>query len=677
MKKILSLFAAVFLTLTVFGQNKPVSPAMPDMNKMLKMSPAELEAYKKQMVRQASQQAADMAEQYNLNVNTSILPDVEIKPPVKDIQRLSLIPSRPPTRNELVSQVQQSMQQLQKGIPAPRMEEIKKFTSTQKIETIHEAAISSLYSDNPKEAIMLMMMAAKEAPDSLLLINNLGAMLNMTGVEHKAIPLLQYCLEKLPQSSIVLNNIGQSFMGLGDLLKAADYFNQCLSIDSLNIEANHSMGMLHYFKKEYDDAMKYFNREMSIAMRRSTMAMAYKMGKKFDLRGLAQQKNKRNKRPQKDNFEEITLGKFSFPGLPTKALETKTRKAEYIKYAGSVQAEALYWLSAANTVSKQYTMSEGDKYPGIYSDLVKAMLDELGEEFSPEYLSNFSKNDGKVLSEIIRVYSHAIIKIKCDSTPAGLSLEAQEAFATKCCEERVRPLADKMLAEIADHLNPIVRVGQQRWKSYINQLVAIVQLDPSPANQMLVYNSVAGYFNFLSWGSIFFNGGEVNNLLPSCVDNYDPANIDSLIASDRAWRLDCPAWLNIEVDLGGAVVKADCSKYVIEAGSSIMGAFEHEFASGNSTLLLGVGAKTEFLGGMIKAESKAQFYLTFDKNKQFSDFGIKQSGEIGVSGTPLPIGGIKIGGNLAGIEFSDTRSLMSGHRYQSSTEVKGVMTLFK
>jgi predicted metal-dependent phosphotriesterase family hydrolase len=75
---------------------------------------------------------------------------------------------------------------------------------------------------------------------------------------------------------------------------------------------------------------------------------------------------------------------------------------------------------------------------------------------------------------------------------------------------------------------------------------------------------------------------------------------------------------------------------------------------------------------MAKAEAKSQFYFTFDKNKTFSDWGIKNTGELGISGTPLPIGGIKVGGTIAGIEISNTHSLMSG-AYEESFETKGVI----
>ena len=118
------------------------------------------------------------------------------------------------------------------------------------------------------------------------------------------------------------------------------------------------------------------------------------------------------------------------------------------------------------------------------------------------------------------------------------------------------------------------------------------------------------------------------------------------------------------------VVKVDCSKYAIEVGSTIKAAFEHEFKSGQSTLLIGPGIEGSFAG--IKAEMKTQAFITFDANKQFSDFGLKRTVEVEVSGTPIPYGPqIKIGGNLAGIEISDKIMILSG-KTEGEVELKGL-----
>ena len=669
MKKSFHLLLGMFLLSNIcIAQAKP--PAI-DINKLMKMTPAEREAYKEQVIKQQSDAAVTIAKKNNLNVDVTTFPGYEIKPPVKNVAKLALIPSRPPTRQELVSGVQQSIDQLKQGIPAPKMQEIQQFSASQSIAAIHDAAVMSFYNNNPSEAVMLMMKAVSKAPDSLLIINNLGAILNLTGVEHKAIPLLQYCLDKLPESSTVLNNLGQGFMGLGDLPKATDYFTKCLAIDSLHVEANHSMGMLHMFKKEYDQAMKYFEREMSVAMRKSTMARAYKMGKKFNLREIARRKHNRNGRPQKNHFEEITMGKFAMPSFPATAAEIKLRKPELDAYSASVQMEAMFWLNLVNTTNMNAAKRKGDQYPGIYSDLAKAMLEELHKEFTPQYLYNYTDADARWIKDRMETGALEINKVKCPEPPAGMSLEAQHAMEVKCCEEKRRPLADATVAALGGYLQPILSVGQQRWKSYINQLVAIAELDPDAANQSMVYGAVSGYFNYLSWGSLYFTTGDINNLLVMCEDDYKQQEMDSIIASDQLWRMNCPAWLNVEVDLGGAAIKADCNKYVIEAGQGIVGAFEHEFKSGKSTLLLGPGVRGEFLKGMVKLEAKTQVYITFDNNKEFSDFGVKNTLEAGVSGTPIGMGPIKLGGNVAGIEISNSMGINSG--YQESVEKKGVI----
>ena len=52
---------------------------------------------------------------------------------------------------------------------------------------------------------------------------------------------------------------------------------------------------------------------------------------------------------------------------------------------------------------------------------------------------------------------------------------------------------------------------------------------------------------------------------------------------------------------------------------------------GQSTLLIGPGIDGSFAG--IKSEMKTLAFITFDANKQFSDFGLKRTVEVEVSGT--------------------------------------------
>ncbi len=646
--KLSGLLLVLLISICSYGQankSKP-APTTVDVNQLLKMTPEEREAYKQKLINQASQLAP------------AAFPEMELKPPVKDLKRLSLIPSRPPNRQEITTSLQQSIQQIKKGIPAPKIEAINQQVESLTVEQIDDKAIASFYQDKPEEGLLLLMEITKRDPDEINSLNNLSSMLTMCGVEQKAIPLLMYALEKVPNSSTLLNNIGQAYMGLGDMQIAMNYFNQCLAIDELNPEANHSMGMIHYYKKEYDKAMQYFEKELSVSLRRSTLAMAYKMGKKFNVGAIARNRNRYKGAGEKDYFEEITLGKFSLPAFPSTTKELAARKNELQTYAASIQAEMLFWMNNAQQVNLAASQ-DADAYPGLYFDLVEAMLEEMGKEFTPEYLIPYGESETALVTEIISRNSQAITRVECPEAPAGSSIKVQQEFAIACCENQKRPLADRLLGELGGQVKPLFDLGQLRWKAYINQLVAIVQLDPSPANQAVVYNAVSGYFNFLNLGMLLYTGGEVSNLLVDCVPDYRPTDLDSLVQADREWQMSCPSWLNIEVDLGGASVKADCNKYAIEAGAALMAGFEHEFKTGKSTILVGVGIKDK-IARILKIEAKSQFYISFDNNKEFSDFGIRNTYKLGLNINPLPIGGIKVGANYGGIESVNNKSLLTG-----------------
>lgn len=661
MKILFTFIIASFISLIAGAQKKPVVPAMPDVNAIMKMSSAELEAYKKKMIKQAGDQAAPYTGANNLNINKPSMPGLDIKPPVKDVKRLSQIPSRPPTRTEMLSGIQQSAQILKQGMPAPKIEQVTTAVSSMPVEKIHQKAVLDFYSDDPQGGMLMMMQLAAKAPDSLLYINNLGAMYNLTGVMHKAIPLFEYCIQKYPQSATVLGNIGQSYLQLGDMMKAAAYFRQCLEIDSLHLEANHSMGMIKYFKKEYDAAMQYFERELSVAVRRITLAMAYRMGKKFNLRAIGKKMMRRNGVAEKDFMEEITLGKFTLPNYPLSAKEFEASKNDLATLGASVQAEYLFWMNNGRQVGNSNLSKQGREHPGLYHDLVQAMLEELGEEFTPEYLSNLNELDFNVITDIVRSYTTELNKVVCTEAPAGSSIETQEAYAVRCCEEQQRPIADALLKTLGGRVQPLLKAGMLRHKAYINRLIAIVQLDPSPANRQMVCNATAGYFSYLSNALVYYHAGDASNFLVKCKENYNPQETDSLIESNRLWNIECAPWMNVQIEFEGVAVKLDCNKFALEAGSNLMGAYEHEFKTHNSTLLLGPGMKGD-LAGFIGGEVKTQFFLAFDDHMEFADMGLKRTLEVGISGTPVPLGdGVKLGGIAAGVEISDKVGINSGY----------------
>ena len=218
-------------------------------------------------------------------------------------------------------------------------------------------------------------------------LNNLAAMLNMVKLEHKAVPILMNLLAKDPSNSIFLNNMGQAYLGMGDLFNAEGFLKRCLEEDELHPEANHSMGMLKLFKKESEAAMKYFEKELEVAYRASTLALIKKNGGKIDLYSL---RKKRKDIPEKNFFEEINLSQFVIPAFPTKFEDSKKAREETKEFGLSVYDEMMFWMNTATELTMSYKKEDGEKHHGFYHELVKVMLEDLEGLFPPENLSLFS-----------------------------------------------------------------------------------------------------------------------------------------------------------------------------------------------------------------------------------------------------------------------------------------------
>lgn len=655
------------LTFLILAPGAIAQYKMPDVNKLLSMTPAQRERYTDSLKKAMSKQAVDLGEQFGLAVDETKLPGYEIKPPVKDLNRLALIPSRPPTRTELVQQVQQSREALKSVMPKADVMEVEKFSAQQSIEAIHGAAITNFYANEPEKALLMMMKVATERPDSVIAWNNLGALYNLAGVPHRAIPMLQHALQQAPGSGMILNNIGQCFLALGDLAKARNFLEQALAADSLNPDANHSMGLLHTWAKEYDKAMACFNRELQVCVRGSTLAAAARMGRRFDLRALKKKRDAMNGRREKDHFAEIGLSKFKIPSFPTSVNQAYEQAPLFRELAASIGEEAMFWTTAGITTAAE-NEADGRSHHGLYHNLVQELLEQLDEEFTPEYLGNSNDDDLNTSLAIINKYAKLLREAKCPQAPAGSTFEVQQAYEAKCCLQVQQPIINARLSEYGAFWEKKMLASQYRWKAYINEMISIVQLDPSPANRLMVYRTVGAYFNTLARYMSYSGAAEAASLaLPRCDLPYDSKQADSVIKADRDWNLKCPAFLNIDVDLGFGKIKADCNKYGLEVGKSLIGQYEYDFKTGSSTLAMGVGVKAEFFAKTGKAGFKELLYVTFDKNNQFEDFGLRSKVEVSIGDTPITVGAVKVGGTLIGIEGN----MQMGFNTGLTTNVKG------
>ena len=663
MKKWLIIFLFVAAGAGVQAQ---MSPA--EMQKLSKMSPAELEKWKEQKLKQLSRQAKQLSDQYDLKVDETVLPDYELKLPVKDVQRLSLITPTIPSMTQLTSAVASSRKQLENVATPAVVQEVKQVTAQQTPAQMEALSIGQWLNNNPVQAMLLSMSSALKSPQEPAAWNNLAALYNMIGLEQKAVPILQYWLEKMPGNPMLLNNMGQAYLGMGDIEKAKGYLQKCLDADDMDPEANHAMGMIAAFSREVDKAMEYFEKELQIAYRRSTLAQIRRMGRSVNmLRLRAQRRNV----PHRDLFTEIGLSKFSIPRLPTAAEQTVKWQADMAGVAKSLQAEYIFW-STAGVLTKEQQEAEGRKYPGVYADLANELFSEHGDLYA--HLLGLVRNDGEVslLKEMVEGYYTRLSQAVCPTPPpnpeGGDALI--KAYAKKCCDLHT-PIIDAYMSERNGWMQTRLDETVANWKSYINGLVDIASLDPDAGNKRMVYHAVAEYFAFL----LGVQTAVAQEGLPGeCMVKMTAEEADEIIAASHDLQLNCPPWLNIKLDLTMVKLSADCSKYGIEGGEGLMGGYEKNFKTGVSTLSVGMGVKGSF--GAAKASAVQMIYVSIDNNNQMTDIGLRGSagGSIGYT-TDGVIGDIgKIGTTLAGVEGGYTLGLESG--FKAGITGKGVMKDF-
>jgi hypothetical protein len=651
MKKILPfLLLCLFIAAVIKAQQKP-NTVLPDVNKLMKMTPAELEAYKKQMLNQASKQAKEVARQGNIKLDESMLPDYELQLPEKDLKRIAAIPAGIPTRAQLITTLKNTKQQLEAATSKDILKGVKKLVASQNPAQLQSSSIAHWYADKPVAAVLLSMESALKNPDTAIAWNNLTALFNMCKLESKSVPILKHWLEKLPQSSLLLNNMGQAWLGLGDIPTAESYLKKCLAVDSLNPEANRSMALICAKRNEQEKAKEYVKKEQQITQRESTLKQVEKITENRVNLYFIYLKNPRI--PKEKFFESIGLDKFVLPQMPYSTGEVDECKNNWASFSASVSAELFYWYSAAATpASEEEKKHERYENAGIYSKKAERLYEDLKDSVR-DRLPLFNDLDMNLLLRMANEFAYKY----STACPDPSTYRDYEVWKTKCCAI-MKPIADMYMSENNTFVKSRALRAMTDWKEFINGVINIYQLDPTPAHKRFISGLIANYFSMLGQvaGSVRFEyPDECRNLL------YNEKQADSALKSSREINMNCPSWLNIELDLQVARLKADCEKFTLEGGKGIIGEYEKNFKTGTSTLAAGVGVRQN-IAGVIEGELKQLVYITFDNNNSFVDFGFKGNAELSLGGNPIKIaeGIAEVGGKVAGAEGGYTLGINSG-----------------
>ncbi len=644
-----------FIGISLFGQNPPSQAALDklirenkELQEQMKKNPELAEMMKK---------ALEQEEEENT------LPALVRSGPKKAVAKLAAIPTKIFTKGELISWASKSYQSLFGKLTVQQQSKYLAALEAcgNDARKMEDASILNWIKKSPKPALLFAMKAVMQDGDPDMYWNNLAAMLNLTGNEDKAIIPLNYLLKKYPSTSIVLNNLGQAYLGLGDLDKAKQYFDSCLKYNPNHPEANHSMGLIYRFKGNSIKSNYHFEKETRVCYKKPVVEELDKVKTDEELFKIT-----RSKFLKPENyFNKLGLNQFIVPPLPSSIDESNQWAQAHKNFRENVQAEIQKW--AALDINLAMNPSPVQQQKSIYSELIGTVfLPHLEKEKDKNInswmeiedvtdityptLGSIASREGQLRS---KKFEEDMMKINIahrfdDSVQTHrkmIELEANpgntEAIqhkyeqlrietAMKYCQQEIT-LIDKFLQENATS-QP--RGFEERTNAIIellNEAMSYKSLAPHDVNVALqAHNLVQVYLVYLdNYSSAAVIAGTKKNGYTGAGPRIycDMKELEAMkyeLAETNFIDAACP--YKIVIPLVVAKVSFNCEKVEVEGGEILIAGVEYEFKTGNTTLAIGPGAGADL--PFISVGAKNQAFVTFDRDGNYSDSGIK--GEVGI-----------------------------------------------
>lgn len=246
MKAKFFLLLFTLFSISAFAQNP--SKAQKELNDRLsKMDPKTRKMYDSIMNAMGASQVLNNALKGGNNNQRSVTNGLAMMPsgdPNKISATVSklAIPSTPADKEKLIAYLKPFFLTTQNAMNPAHIKSVESLMNQKNI-TGKYAMVFWTHNELDK-ALYLLENACITNPEDYLSINNLAALLTMTGYAHKALPLLLYAQKVLPESGTLLSNIGQAYLSLGYVDKAKTYLMSAIEKDTSNAESYRSMAMI-------------------------------------------------------------------------------------------------------------------------------------------------------------------------------------------------------------------------------------------------------------------------------------------------------------------------------------------------------------------------------------------------------------------------------------------------
>ncbi len=550
--------------------------------------------------------------------------------PAKNTALLSSLPKKVFTKAELVIFLNDLFAQLSKKLPANIASSVQVMTANYKNDgnKMGDAAMMGWYSSHPEESILLIVKAAAVNPDNELLLNNCAALLNLAGIEQKAIPILKYVLQSYPNNSMLLNNLGQAYAGLGELDTAMIYLMRCMKITPEHAEACGTAGFIEESKGNTEKAVEYFEKSIKKGYSKVVELKLRKLKKGSRIANLI--------RPRIKLPEYFNQFKYDLPAQCISVNDALMAEAEHntfrkmitqqLQKYGAIYAELTQKkmeksmrIMNTNGFGRKLNKNEFMAQPyyelstimaGEVLDEYKKEMDEFHSKILKQYNSDLKILDTKYQAEL-KTLKEGFQKREADCCGEGKSSSCCPSDAEKC--EAFNNLANTYLPQFAYITEVLQKKAKLIFRTYFDELVYWHYLSLNPVSKddfrMQYYYFIQQYLNTM--GAVC-----QTRIIKPCIAE----TITSSKQANVIKEMDCPLDFGFSFVVGS--IELDCEKFSIEGGEIAIFKYELDFKTKESTLNIGIGAALH-LGKNFRIGAEEYAFIKFDGSGHFSDGGIK------------------------------------------------------
>jgi len=568
--------------------------------------------------------------------------------PSKNTVLLSSIPKKIFTKAELISFLNDIYGQLSKkltpGVAASVQSIAAKYHNDGN--AMGDAAVMGWYSDYREESILLIIKASANNPDNELLLNNCATILNMSGIEQKAIPILKYILQSNPGSSMVLNNLGQAYAGLGETDTAMVYFGRCLKIEPEHPEACGTAGFIEESKGNTEKAIEYFEKSIKTAYSKPVQFKLRKIKKGSKIANLV--------RPRVKLPEYFNLFKYHLPAQCISTDNAAVARAEHDAFRKTIMKQAqMYGGKWAELAQKKAQDVMQMKANGVGRKLNKGEFMaqpfyELCNIMAANLMTDYIDEMRDLSSRVFKKYNIEIDALEKEYQSKRKSL--QEAYAG-CAA--LNNLANQYLPKFAELTIDMQKKGMLVHQKYFDELAYwhYLSLNPTGADnfKLMYYHLIDEYLALI--------GGICRTKI---IDPCEYAETTASKESNEINEIDCP--VDVELAFGIGKLQLNCEKFSFRVGEGVIFEYEKVFKTRQSTLSVGIGIKFD-LGvkagpakAIVGAKAAETVFITFDGNNGIADIGLENEAKLTAHVTGVVKENITIGSRFginSGWDFNE------------------------